>query len=162
MTNRNDIEQLFKAHYKQMRRVASALLHDDDTARDAVHDVFASLLSGANSAAITPGYLLTAVRNRCLNIIRDAEIRLRIANLYFLDSEDYDAEDWPDDATIARVYDIIKSELTPQCRRVMELRFQDGLTFALVAETLGISQNAVYKHVRQALLIIRKNLSENG
>lgn len=46
MTNRNDIEQLFKAHYAEMRRLAVALLHDDDLSRDIVHDVFATLLDG--------------------------------------------------------------------------------------------------------------------
>lgn len=76
--------------------------------------------------------------------------------------EEYDAEKWPDDETIARIYQIIKSELTPQCRRIMELRFINGLSFANVAENLGISETAVYKHVRQALVIIRKKLNQNG
>lgn len=46
MTERNDIEQLFKAHYPQMHHLAMALLHDADLARDIVHDVFVSLLDG--------------------------------------------------------------------------------------------------------------------
>lgn len=177
MMDKNDIEKLFKAHYPQMLRVASALLHDGDMARDVVHDVFANLLSPkvrgeqpaqtpslaqvAGTEAITPGYLLATVRNRCLNIIRDMDTRRRITSLYFSEVEEYDTEDWPDDATMARIYGIIKSELTPQTRRVMEMRFTNGLTFAKVAATLGISENAVYKHVRQALVIIRKNL-KNG
>lgn len=33
MTNRNDIQQLFKAHYAQMYRLAVALLYEDDFAR---------------------------------------------------------------------------------------------------------------------------------
>ena len=92
MTNRNDIEQLFKAHYAQMHRLAVALLHDDDLARDIVHDVFASLLDGTPQILITGGYLLKAVRNRCLNHIRDCEIHQRIADRYFLENEEYDTE----------------------------------------------------------------------
>ena len=64
MTNGNDIEQLFKAHYAQMYRLAKALLHDDDLARDIVHDVFASLLDGHTSLHVSGGYLSNAVRNR--------------------------------------------------------------------------------------------------
>jgi RNA polymerase sigma-70 factor (ECF subfamily) len=162
MTNRNDIETLFKANYPQMRRLARALLHDDDSARDIVHDVFESLLNSKNQALFSTAYLLSSVRNRCLSQIRDKGIHDRILNLYFCEMEEYDAEKWPDDETIARIYQIIKSELTPQCRRIMELRFINGLSFANVAENLGISENAVYKHVRQALVIIRKKLNQNG
>lgn len=173
MTNKNDIEKLFKAHYQQMHRLAVALLHDDDSARDIVHDVFASILgscpagvsplgSGCGDVVVTPGYLLSAVRNRCLNLIRDNGVCDRVINRYFIENDEYDTEDWPDDETIATIYRIIKDDLTPPCRRAMELRFCEGFTFAKVAEELGVSENAVYKHVRQALVIIRKKLSQNG
>lgn len=160
MTNRNDIEQLFKAHYAQMHRLAVALLHDDDLARDIVHDVFASLLDGTPQILITGGYLLKAVRNRCLNHIRDCEIHQRIADRYFLENEEYDTEDWPDEGTIARIYSLIRNDISPQARRVMELRFSDGLPFSKVAAAMGISETAVYRHLSHALTIIRQKLNE--
>lgn len=160
MTNRNDIEQLFKAHYAQMHRLAVALLHDEDLARDIVHDVFASLLDGTTQILITGGYLLKAVRNRCLNHIRDCEIHQRIADRYFLENEEYDTEDWPDEETIARIYSLIRNDISPQARRVMELRFSDGLPFSKVAAAMGISETAVYRHLSHALTIIRQKLNE--
>ena len=162
MTNRNDIEQLFKAHYAQMYRLAVALLHDDDLARDIVHDVFVSLLDGKTDILATKSYLLRAVRNRSLNHIRDCEIHQRIANRYVLDNKEYDTEDWPDEETIARIYSLIRNDISPQARRVMELRFSDGLPFARIAATMGISETAVYRHLSHALTIIRKKLNENG
>ncbi len=162
MTNRNDIEKLFKAHYQQMYRLAKALLQDDDLARDIVHDVFESLLYSKNSSTISPTYLFSSVRNRALNMIRDKGIHDRILNLYFSEIEEYDIEDWPDDETISRIYKIINEHLTPQECRIMKLRFMDGLVFSKVAQELGVSENAVYKQVRQALVKIRKNLSQNG
>lgn len=86
MTNKNDIEHLFKAHYAQMYRLAVALLHNDDLARDIVHNVFASLLDGKSDTVITESYLLKAVRNRCINQIRDCEIHNRISQRYYLDN----------------------------------------------------------------------------
>lgn len=162
MTNKNDIEKLFKAHYQQMYRLAKALLHDDDSARDIVHDVFETLLYSKNDSEVSSSYLLSSVRNRSLNMIRDKGIHDRILNLYFCEIDEYDTEDWPDDETIADIYQIIKEEITPQCRRIMELRFIEGLKFSSVAEALGLSENAVYKQVRQALVIIRKSLNQNG
>ena len=162
MSNKNDIEQLFKSHYSQMYRVAVALLHDDDLARDIVHDVFASLLDSNPDILVSGIYLIRSVRNRCLNHIRNCEIHERIVNRYLLDNEEYDAEDWPDDETIAQVYNLIKSDISPQARRVIKLRFSEGLPFTLVAATMGISESAVYRHLSHALTIIRQKLNKNG
>lgn len=162
MTDKNDIERLFKAHYAQMYRLAVSLLHDGDFARDIVHDVFARLLDGSNDILISGGYLLKAVRNRCLNHIRDCEIHQRIANRYFIEDEEYDAEEWPDSETIARIYKLIASEISPQGRRVMELRFNEGKPFGEISRIMGISESAIYRHLGQALKTIRKKLNENG
>ena len=162
MTNRNDIERLFKTHYAQMYRLATALLHDDDLARDIVHDVFASLLDRDQNILVNRGYLLKSVRNRCLNHIRDCGIHQRIANCYFLDNEEYDIEEWPDEETIARIDSMIRNDISPQARRVIELRFPNGMPFSRIATTMGISETAVYRHLSHALSVIRKKINDNG
>lgn len=178
MMNEKDIERLFKAHYTQMHRLAMALLQDGDSARDIVHDVFEALIGagttgeaesilGNEEAAVgntevTAGYLMRAVRNRCLNQIRNLSARERIANRYFLENRDYDEEQWPDEETMQAISGIIAGELTPQCRRVVELRFRTGMSYAEISAELQISGTAVYKHLHRALSIIRKKLKENG
>lgn len=171
MTIRNDIERLFRAHYVQMHRMAVALLHDGDTARDIVHDVFVSLLEGrgalgadnhSGECEMSAAYLMNAVRNRCLNHIRNCDIHRRIENRYFIDDEEYDNEDWPDDETVSQVCDLIRSEISPQARTVVRLRFAGGRKFSEIAATMGISETAVYRHMSNALTIIRKKLNENG
>lgn len=159
MTHRPDIEKLFKKYYAQMHRQAAMLLHDDDLARDIVHDVFCTLLDGNIAVAVlSPSYLLRAVRNRCLNHIRDLDIHERVLGLYFAEVDDYDGEDWPDEATVLEINSIIRDNLPEQCRRVIELRFVSGLKFEEVAHEMGISQTAVFKHMRHALSIIRKKI----
>lgn len=145
-----------------MYRLAVALLHDDDLARDIVHDVFASLLDPYPEIPVSGGYLLKAVRNRCLNHIRDCTIHQRIVNHYFLENEEYESEEWPDDETIARIHRLIKSDISPQARRVLELRFSEELPFSRIAASMGISETAVYRHLGHALKVIRKKLNENG
>lgn len=162
MTNRNDIERLFKVHYAQMYRMAAALLHDDDLARDIVQDVFVRLLEFSPGVIVTGTYLVRAVRNRCLNHIRDCELHSRIAHDYLIDCEDYDAEEWPDEEVIGRINRLIGSSLSPQARRAMELRFGDGLSSSRTARIMGISENAVYRHLRNALSVIRQKLKDNG
>ena len=162
MTTKNDIEQLFREHFAQMHRLSVALLHDDDLAADIVQDVFASLLEREASVIVSGGYLMNAVRNRCLNYIRDLDIHRRIAAAYFLDNEKYDAGAQPDGEDTARLRGLIASELSPQARRVIQLRFYRGLPFADVAAEMGISQTAVFRHLRHALIAIRQKLKKNG
>lgn len=145
-----------------MYRTAVILLHDDDLARDIVHDVIVALLDSTPNILVTAGYLMRAVRNRSLNHIRDCEIHQRVANRYLLDNERYDTDDWPDEETISRVYSVIKSEVSPQARRVMELRFTEGMSFADIAERMGISGSAVYRHLSNGLITIRQKIKENG
>lgn len=89
MTDRKDIEKLFRQHYRRMYRLATILLHDDAESKDVVHDVFAQLLSDTRSLRedTAESFLLTCVRNRCLNVMRNRQIQERIGRLYLLDLE---------------------------------------------------------------------------
>lgn len=141
-----------------MHGMAIALLHDDDLARDIVHDVFASLLDSKPSHEISLSYLMTAVRNRSLNYIRNCEIHKRIENRYFMENEEYETENWPDEETIARIYEVINNNISGQAEKVIKLRFGDGMPFAKIAKEMGISETAVYRHLRQALIKIRNKI----
>lgn len=160
MTEKNDIEQLFKAHYTQMHHMAVALLHDDDLARDIVHDVFVNLLEGNPDFAVSGAYLIKAVKNRSLNYIRNCDIHQRIEKRYFLDSEEYDTEEWPNEEAIARIYHLIRNDISPKAGRIMQLRFSEELQFARIADIMGISETAVYRHLSHAITLIRKKLNE--
>lgn len=162
MTNNTHIERLFRNHYRQLHCLARMLLHDDELARDIVHDVFVALLSNRQVEDVTLGYLVNSVRNRCLNYIRDASVLDRLKALYYIESEEYDIEDWPDEEIISKIFLIIKSDLSPRCRMAMELRFVEGLKFSEISESMGISEVAVYGHVRHAIETIRKKLNQNG
>lgn len=159
-TDRCEIERLYKTHYAQMYRLAMMILHDDSLARDVVQDVFASVLQNTGQT-VGPGYLMSSVRNRCVNHVRDTGVRERLARLYMLDGQEYDDEDWPDEATVEAVNSIVGTALAPQCRRVVAMRFHEGLKYAEIASRLGISEVAVYKHLRHAIETIRKTLN-NG
>lgn len=161
MTPINDIEQLFRTHYTAMHRLAMLILRDEDAARDIVHDVFESLLS-VGLTDVSGQYLLRAVRNRCLNYLRSLTARERIKELYAIDEYEIADEDWPDDDTIAQIHSTVANDLTDACRRVVELRFTDGKSYKEIASTLGISEVAVYKHLRHAIDVLRLKLSQNG
>ena len=144
-----------------MHRLAMLLLRNEDVARDIVHDIFESLLN-AGHTDVSGQYLLKSVRNRCLNYLRGLSTSERIKELYALDEQEVAAEEWPDDETIAKIHSTVSNNLTDACRRVVELRFTDGMSYKEISQTLGISEVAVYKHLRHAIDVLRSKLSQNG
>ncbi|MBD5346434.1 MAG: sigma-70 family RNA polymerase sigma factor [Bacteroides sp.] len=161
MTKKDDIERIFRTHYAAMYRLAMLILRDDDVARDIVHDVFEALVVSGRSDVSVP-YLLTAVRNRCLKHIRSLSAYDRLKEVYSVDEREIEDEEWPDDETIALIRKTVASDLSEACRRVVELRFSEGKSYQEIADILGISKAAVYKHLRHATDVLRKKLSQNG
>ncbi|MDE6023418.1 MAG: sigma-70 family RNA polymerase sigma factor [Muribaculaceae bacterium] len=53
---------------------------------------------------------------------------------------------------------MISESLPYQCSKVMLLRYESGFSYADIAEELGISKVAVYKHLKNGLDQIRAKL----
>ena len=162
MTDRKDIEKLFKRHYRQMYRMATILLHDDAESKDVVHDVFARLLDNHRDLRedTAESYLLTSVRNRCLNVIRNRQIQERIEHLYLLD---IDATIMPTDRLeeeLNTLYKGIDQLEPPVCRNIIMQHFRDGMTFKEIARRMDVSETTVYKHLRRALSQLRTQLKK--
>ena len=158
MTTNSDVEKLFRSNYTAMLTLAIRLLHDADTARDIVHDVFESVLS-ENLSTVTSAYLLTGVRFASLKHLRSLSLRERFNNLYALDLDEIEDDEWPDPEDVARLNGLIDHSLSEQDRRVVRMRFSDRMAYSEIAAQLGISETAVYKHLRHAMDVLRQNFN---
>ncbi len=149
---KSELEILFKTHYTAMYRLAVSLLYDEDEARDVVSDVFASLLDGcmAIRSDNARGFLLTCVRNSCINVIRHKQMRERFINLYSTKAEAL--ADGPDDSiTLAELREYIDNHLPPLSRRIFTLRYLQDMTCQQVADAVGVSRVTVHHHLSQSL-----------
>ncbi len=149
---RQETEILFKTHYSAMYRLAMSLLYDEDESKDVVSDVFASLLDGsmAFSSDNARGFLLTCVRNSCINVIRHKRVRERFANLYSTSGEQL--TDGPDDTMmLAELRDYINKQLPPLTCRIFTLRYLQDMTCQQVADAVGVSRVTVHHHLSQSL-----------
>lgn len=160
MTDKKNLETLFKQHYRQMYRLATILLHDDAESKDVVHDIFAQLLNDSRNLReeTAETYLLTCVRNRCLNVIRSRQIQERVQHLYLLDLETTVLPTDRLNEELKALYKGIELLEPPVCRDIVMLHFRDGITFKDIAIRLGVSETTVYKHLRRALSQLRTQL----
>ena len=144
---KSELEILFKTHYAAMFRLAVSFLYDADEARDVVSDVFASLLDGGLAIRTdnARGFLLTCVRNSCINVIRHKQMRERFIRLYSTAAE-------PEDSVmLAELRNYIDTHLSPLSRRIFTLRYLEDMTCQQVAEAVGVSRVTVHHHLSQSL-----------
>ena len=148
----SELEILFKTHYAAMFRLAMSLLYDEDESKDVVSDVFASLLDGglAIRSDNARGFLLTCVRNSCINVIRHKQMRERFMKLYSNRAEPL--ADGPDDSlTLNELREYIDNNLPPLPRRIFTLRYLHDMTCQQVADAVGVSRVTVHHHLSQSL-----------
>ena len=157
---KTDIERLFKHYYQPMFRVAKNILYDRDECRDVVSEVFAHVLS--EQIILLPeteeGYLVRAVRNRCLNIIAHKDIRERTAKLLLADAETVLSEQ--DNELLDQLMCIIELLEPPIRRQILRLRHLQGLPFQRIADELDVSRVTVYHHLSAAIDTIKEQLKQ--
>jgi RNA polymerase sigma-70 factor, ECF subfamily len=136
-------------------------VRDIDDAKGIVHDVFVSLWEKYQSLppdANHRSYLYTAVRNRCLNHLRDKK------KLVALDAApDHAASAESDPMALGELegaIEIAMNSLPDKCREVFELSRGEGLKYAEIAERMGISVKTVEAHMTRALTLLREHLDK--
>ena len=156
-------DAIFRTWYAPLVRLADALVRDQAVAEEVVQDVMLELWRRREQ--LTPdgspqAYLFQATRNRALNHLRHLQVQRR-AQPHVLDhmaresTAPVAAEADEMDAAVRRAID----ELTPRCREVFELSRVQGLRYAEIAATLGISVKAVEAQMTRALRTLRERLA---
>ena len=160
MKETKTLEMLFRRHYRQLFRLAMTLLHDEAESKDVVSDVFRQMMESGREEGI--GYLLTAVRNRCLNVMRNRSIQQRIQRRYLLEQavEGKSAEQLCEEARLLE--QSVRKLEPPVCREVIRLHFEEGRTFREIAQRLGTSETTVYKYLRSAMKQLRQHLNKES
>lgn len=159
-------EELFKSNFAYLCNFAHQYVKDLDAAQDLCQKVFIQLWE--KRTTLDPNqnlksYLFTAVKNRCLNYIRDhKKYRSKILDL---DCGDIELSEQTIDHLIAddlqAVIEEALNQLPEKCRKVFEMsRFQE-MKYKEIAEELEISQKTVEAHMSKALKLLRLHLKEH-
>jgi RNA polymerase sigma-70 factor (ECF subfamily) len=168
--HRGDIaafERLFRSFASDLAAFAATYVDGDDEAEEVVHIVFCWLwehrftLERPKSAR---SYLFAAVRNRALNVARDKRTEAafreraeRAANVAAEAAPSPESELASRD--IAHALALALREMPPRCREVYTLVRDHGLTYAEVADALGIARKTVEIHMSRSLAILRQRLA---
>lgn len=153
-------EQLFRDNYGKAYYLALRILHDDEASKDVVADAFELVWRRLQDSDVDKlsSYLLTAVKNVCLDYIRKQNIRNRYvqASVQAVGKLSFNPEEV--DLHEEKIQTIMRSldELTPRTQQIVTMCYVQRKKYREVAEELGISESAVKKHVMQALSYMRQ------
>ena len=169
---KEEFESIYCQHYAKMYRLARTMLYDADESKDVVSDIFARLLRerlrvGASAGMKyhpqqnqMEGYLMTAVRNRCRDVISHKSIRERVERLFLQESMQGHIIAMNDDDRLERLMQFIEAELPPLSQQIFRLRFLSEMSYEEVAQAAGVSKVTVYNHLSQSLQRIKEHFDK--
>lgn len=158
-------ENIYRQHYAKMYRLARTMLYDADESKDVVSDIFARLLREKYHPQQhqLEGYLMTAVRNRCCDVLSHKSMRKRVEKLFLQESQQSNVISTnTDDDRLERLVQFVESELPPLSQQIFQLRFLRELSYEEVAQATGVSKVTVYNHLAQSLQRIRVYFQTNA
>ena len=156
MLEKRILEQLFRRNYSEMIHLARVLLGDDGEAEDVVQDIFLRI-ADSDIPPKNDSYLLTAVRNACLNEIRQMQLHERVKTLLPIETE---IDQQPIDKQQEQIDNIsafVDEQLEEPQRSIFHLRFDEDLTIAEIAHRLGLNPNTAYKYLVLSIQKIRNH-----
>ena len=159
MTDKQEFEEIFRQYYGTMFRMAKRTLGDEAESKDVVSDVFAHLLNSniALHSETLRSFLLTSVRNRCINLL----VHKQKEQAVFVDLTD-DAAQKTKDEQLDELHRYIDGHMPELTQEILRLRYQRGLKYREIADTLQISEVTVYRHLSQSLEQLKEHFKSLG
>jgi len=156
-------DSIFRDHYPHLVTFGQSLLRDRAAAEDVAQEVMLELWRRREDIVIQESlraYLLRATRNRSLNQLRHANVARR-AEPQLVGEESISAAGASKlvAAELREALTAVVAELPPGCREVFQLSRGQGLRYAEIASTLGISVKTVESQMGKALRHLRTRLA---
>ena len=159
---KKEFEDIYRQHYAKMYRLARTMLYDADESKDVVSDIFARLLRDCDRPQKDKmeGYLMTAVRNRCRDVLCHKSMQERVEKLFLQESMQCQIVSMNDDDRLERLMQFIESELPPLSQQIFRLRFLSEMSYEEVAQAAGVSKVTVYNHLSQSVQRIKEHFDK--
>jgi RNA polymerase sigma-19 factor, ECF subfamily len=159
-------ERAFRAYHPGLCALACRYVRSRDVAQELVHDVFAKLWEerGRLSVGNLKNYLYAAVHNVAISHVRHELVerrwRERAPGMVDWLAQPHDVNEGErcveSEELVAAIQKVL-SALPERCRLALTLRWQRQMSYAEVAEAMGISVKTVEIHVGRGLAALRES-----
>ncbi|MDX9852879.1 MAG: RNA polymerase sigma-70 factor [Tenuifilaceae bacterium] len=163
--NEQVFETIFRTYYKRLCNYANTILWDIDESEEIVQNAFLAIWEKHETLNVhtsLKSYLYSAIYNSSLNKIKHNKVRKQ-----YSEAAKHQGEPLFNDAS----HDLVNRELNgvinqsieslpQQCRAVFKLSRFENLTYAEIAQQMGLSVKTVENHMIKALKVLREDLKE--
>jgi RNA polymerase sigma-70 factor (ECF subfamily) len=162
--NLDNIEELFKSHYKALCNAANRIVKDRDAAEDIVQDVFIKLWNKKDEISIDSsikGYLFKAITNASLNYLESNKISKYKIEIDHAHPSVFAMEEEHGMVTqeLEQRLDHAINSLPPKCRAIFILSRFEEMKYQEIANHLDISVKTVENQMGIALEKIRTSMA---
>ncbi len=160
MTHTDNIEKLFRAHYRALCLYALHILGDIDTAEDIVMEQFVKLAESkykTNNLLSPKSYLYQMTRNASIDYIKrhiQANTTEELPEILDTCTESQERCERE-----ARLWEQIDT-LPPSCRKILLMSKRDGMKYREIADALNISIKTVEAQMGKAYATLRGKAKE--
>lgn len=147
-----NFQLLFRNYYRPLCLYALHYINNVEDVEDVVQDCFVRLLEVSVEPRNVRAWLYAAVRNRCIDLLRQSSHSVEPLAVGL--EAPTDEEQQERSLREARLWEAIDA-LPARCREVFLLSKRDGLTYAQIAQRLGLSEKTVEHQVSKALKRLR-------
>lgn len=157
-----EIEDIYFEMFSRLCVFAEKIVKDSDLAKGVVQEVFLTICEKRDNLNIVnslQSYILKAVYNRCLFIIRENNIHQKhYENITYNEINENRSDSGFDDDTLAKLTLLEKAinTLPMQCKKIFLLHKKEGFSYAQIAVMEGISIKTVDNHIYTAIKKIKE------
>ena len=154
-----DIEDYYTRYGPMVLRRCRKMLHNEQTAYDAMHEVFLKLVQHQKKLkGIHPSALLYRIAtNVCLNKIRSQRYQTQyrysdlLNNMRFFKSSE-------EESTARLLFEYVLEDERSMTRNIAVMYFLNGMTIKEIAGTMKLSISGVHKHLEK----LRRKIRDRG
>jgi RNA polymerase sigma factor (sigma-70 family) len=155
-----EFTKLYKEWTPKLRAYANKILHNQQNVEDCVQEVFRRLLNQDFNK------IKDHIQSWMFVVCRNTSFKVKAKQKLFVDSfdeeeaicEEYNPFESLDRKELYKKIEKIIKKLSPQQRKMMQLRYKSDLSYEEIAKKLKTTSGNVGFHLSTALKNVRKNL----
>lgn len=163
-------EYLYRNYVSILYNYGFKICQDKMLTKDAIHEVFLSLLTKYDKVNITCAIKLYLFKSLRTEIFKKLKAEQRFADILLVDADfsmEYSAEEKmiEDEITMIRIRELAQViEVLPRRQKeCIYLRFYEGMTYQEISDIMDIEVGSVYKMLYKAIEKLYENLAmKNG
>lgn len=156
-------ETLFKLFYQPLSVYAGKYIPESQICEDIAQDVFVSLWEDRKRLSIATSlrsYLVTSIRNHCLNYLRKENLNRQYRASVFDLNADVHEEDLYTFTELHEMLEKALARLPEGYRAVFEMHRLEGKKYDEIAEKMNLSLRTVKRYHSHSLEILRNELKD--